>query len=165
MPRSVNEGDAPLVPGGGRDHEGRNTLGDAARLACGDATPTERIEQRCLPVVNMAHQRDNRRTEGQLDALGGCRRRQWVLVHLLQGDFGTQLEREQLDQLPPQRALLRDEWFTQGARKPKDGLTRLAHHARKARGGAELGHLELQLGGTPLAAPPTRRMPRQPRPE
>ena len=77
--RRVEEGDLRLV--GQADLVGADVLGDAAGFARDDVGAADRVEQRRLAVVDVAHDRDDRRT--RLERLGGidvartcrCRRR------------------------------------------------------------------------------------------
>ena len=57
--RSINEGDLTSV-----DINNRSTdvLSDAARLALGNASLTDCVKKRCFAVVNMTHNRNDRRT-------------------------------------------------------------------------------------------------------
>ena len=59
MTRSVDEGDLTSV-----DINNRSTdvLSDAARLTLGNASLTDCIKKRCFAVVNMTHNRNDRRT-------------------------------------------------------------------------------------------------------
>ena len=58
MTRCIEEHDAPAVR---RDVIRADMLRDAARLALGDARFANRIEKRRLPVVDVAHDGDDRR--------------------------------------------------------------------------------------------------------
>ena len=57
--RGVEEGDVAL---GGRHRVGADVLGDAAGLARGHVRLADGVEQRRLAVVDVAHDRDHRRT-------------------------------------------------------------------------------------------------------
>jgi hypothetical protein len=66
------------------DDERRDALRDAARLLCRDRAAAERVEQRGLAVVYVAHQRHHRRSQRLLRALVRRRRRAAARVHVVQ---------------------------------------------------------------------------------
>ncbi|KPV51036.1 hypothetical protein SE17_23510, partial [Kouleothrix aurantiaca] len=70
------------------DLVGTNVLGDAAGLTFGNARRTNRVQQLGFAVVDVAHDRDDRRAGAQI---GGFFRRQHVL-HIL--DHASQLWRD-----------------------------------------------------------------------
>ncbi len=59
MARRVEKSDGVVVIG---DHVRADVLGDTAIFALRDAGPPNMIQQRCLTMVNMTHERDDRRT-------------------------------------------------------------------------------------------------------
>ena len=77
----VDEGDLLAVL---LDLVGADMLGDAARLGRDDVRLADRIEQRRLAVVDMAHDRDDRRT--RLQRLLGIRRVEQPLLDVGGGD-------------------------------------------------------------------------------
>ena len=66
MARRIDKGDLLAAPQG--DAIGADMLGDAAGFATGDIGLAQRVEQRCLAVVDMAHDRDHRRA--RLERIG-----------------------------------------------------------------------------------------------
>ena len=63
MTRCVEECDLLPVD---RDHVSTDMLRDTARLAVGHMCISDRVEKRCLAVVNMTHDTDDRRTSDHI---------------------------------------------------------------------------------------------------
>ncbi len=85
--RRVDEGD--LRPRGCGHLVGADVLGDAARLARGDFGRADRIEQRGLAVIDMAHDGDDRRARHQ--ARGIVRRVEQAFFHVGFGDAADRM--------------------------------------------------------------------------
>ena len=149
--RGVEEGDRPPVL---VDLVGADVLGDAAGLACGHLGLADRVEERGLAVVDVAHDRDHRRADDEIllgvvegglvvDLLAGVD--DLDLLVELAGERGDRLVRERLGQ-GRHLALLHQLLDDLGARDA-EALGDLAH----GRAGVDLGRAGASVLG-PLSS-------------